>query len=102
MKFNSMNDILEAPIEICVEHFKKLPKGELVNLLQLFKVQYEQVANIKSSLLLLIDKHNKGDDKMEEEVYQDHLKTVDNLYIVLQLIEDRFNVAQETFNVLYK
>ena len=39
---------------------------------------------------------------MEEEVYQDHLKTVDNLYIVLQLIEDRFNVAQETFNVLYK
>ena len=102
MKFGSMNEILQTPIEDCVKHFKQLPKGELVNLLQLLKVQYEQVNNIKTSLLLLIAEHDKGENKMDEKSYQEHKDTVNELYTVLQLIEDRFNVTQETLNILNK
>lgn len=91
----TMNDILGKDIDTCLEDFKKLPKGELVNLTQLLKIQYEQVSNLKNSLLVLIESHEQGENKMTDKEYKEHIVAVDNLYLSMQLIEDRFNIANE-------
>lgn len=90
-----MNEILSKDIDTCLKEFKKLPKGELVNLSQLFKVQYEQVSNLKNSILVLLDNHTNGKNKMTEKEYEEHIKCLDDLYLSMQLIEDRFLIVHE-------
>lgn len=101
--FESFNQLLETPIEKCVEVFKDMPKGELTNLQQLIKLQYEQVNQVKSGLLMTIQFNNlsyqerkdRGIRKMTEQELKETQKSIQDLYTVLQLIEDRFLVLQE-------
>lgn len=95
MDISSMNDLLQMDIDKCLEEFKKLSKGNLTNLVQLFKIQYEQVNNLKTSLLVVIENHETGKEKMSLELYTEHISALDNLYLALQLIEDRYMVASQ-------
>lgn len=98
----NMTDILGADIETCVEEFKKMTKGELVNLTKLLTLQYEQVNNIKNSLLVMIECHETGKEKLSEKNHEEVIKSVDDLYLSLQLIEDRYMIANELLEDLNK
>lgn len=87
MKIDSMDTLLNTPVEEIKEILEKETLGTLASLSNLLKMQYGQCTNIKNSLVALIDNEVVPvEDKEKAE------NTLKNVYIALQLIEDRYNL----------
>lgn len=94
---SKLKNYLQIPIEKCVEEFKTMEKQELSQVVQGYKIMYQQTSNMKDSLLMVKE---KGEVPVGD--IEDFKTTTTNLYTALQLIEDRHNVAESLLNTLMK
>lgn len=91
----SIGEIIDAPIEVCVDHFNKMSKGELTSVGKLLQITYEQVNMVKEGLLTMLQVGKKNDKILTTEDRTEIQGSIQDLYKTLQRIEDRFNVTQE-------
>lgn len=78
------NLIVSKPVEVFTEEAKELSLDELKSLTNHLKVEFERVSKMKDAMLLL------PQDKLAE-----HENVLANLYLCLQLIEDRVSILLE-------
>ena len=86
-KFTSIGMIIDAPIEEVISLLKGLDLTSLTNIKKFLEVEYQRVEYTKKMLILSVE-----ENKNTLEEVKPHL---DNLYLVLQKIEDRCKVVHE-------
>ena len=83
----TMDMIMKMSPETFRDIMKGQPLGFKQSLLNLLKVNYEQCNLLKDSILVILDKANITDEERKENE-----KALKDLYLCLQLIEDRFTI----------
>lgn len=83
----TMDMLLKMTPETYIETMKNQPLGFKTSLLNLLKAQYEQCNFLKENLVTVLEK-----DSVPEGDRKDIEKTLRDLYISMQLIEDRHNI----------
>ena len=83
----TMDMIMKMSTETFRDIMKSQPLGFKQSLLNLLKVNYEQCNLLKDSILVILDKAN-----ITEEERKENEKALKDLYLCLQLIEDRFTI----------
>lgn len=83
----TMDMIMKMSPETFRDIMKGQPLGFKQSLLNLLKANYEQCNLLKDSILVILDKANITDEERKENE-----KALKDLYICLQLIEDRFTI----------
>ena len=83
----TMDMIMKMSPETFRDIMKGQPLGFKQSLLNLLKVNYEQCNLLKDSILVILDKAN-----ITEEERKENEKALKDLYLCLQLIEDRFTI----------
>ncbi len=78
------NLLISKPVEVFTEESKQLTLDEVKSLINHLKVEFERVSKMKDAMLLL------PQDKLAENE-----NVLANLYLCMQLIEDRVNVLME-------
>ena len=78
------NLLISKPVEVFTEESKQLTLDEVKSLINHLKVEFERVSKMKDAMLLL-----PQDNLAENE------NVLANLYLCMQLIEDRVNVLME-------
>ena len=81
----TMDMIMKMSPETFRDIMKGQPLGFKQSLLNLLKANYEQCNLLKDSILVILDKANITDEERKENE-----KALKDLYLCLQLIEDRF------------
>lgn len=83
----SMDMILKMTPEVFRDTMKAQPMGFKLSLQNLLKAQYEQCSMSKDAILLNLEK-----GAYPEQAKEQAQKTIEDLYICMQLIEDRHTV----------
>lgn len=86
----TMDMLLKMRPEMYVDFIKSQPMGFNLSLRNLLQAQYEQCKASKDALLhIVISKKISDEEKTELN------KTIKDLYLCMQLLEDRFNLVNE-------
>ena len=85
-----MDEVLRMSHEEFVELLKSNTLGYIKSLQNLLQMQYEQCKQMKDGLLLVLQET----PNMPKEDKAEYIKTKDNLYLTLQIIEDKFNIIK--------
>lgn len=93
MQIDSMNKVLETPVEDFTNILKSETIGNLHSLSNLLKMQYGQCVNLKNSLMELLHREVVPVEEKKKAV-----DTLDQLYVAMQLLEDRFNIISEVIS----
>lgn len=93
----TMNMILQMKPEEFRDTIKSQNRGFNESLKKLLALQYDQVTRLKEGLVLLKKKDTFPNDEEREKCN----KSLEELYICLQLIEDRHNIINEYLKSLY-
>ena len=83
----TMDMIMKMSPETFRDIMKGQPLGFKQSLLNLLKANYEQCNLLKDSILVILDKANITDEERKENE-----KALNDLYLCLQLIEDRYTI----------
>ena len=83
----TMDMIMKMSPETFRDIMKGQPLGFKQSLLNLLKVNFEQCNLLKDSILVILDKANITDEERKENE-----KALKDLYLCLQLIEDRHTI----------
>ena len=83
----TMDIIMKMSPETFRDIMKGQPLGFKQSLLNLLKANYEQCNLLKDSILVILDKANITDEERKENE-----KALKDLYLCLQLIEDRHTI----------
>ena len=83
----TMDMIMKMSPETFRDIMKGQPLGFKQSLLNLLKVNFEQCNLLKDSILVILDKANITDEERQENE-----KALKDLYLCLQLIEDRYTI----------
>lgn len=83
----TMDMIMKMSPETFRDIMKGQPLGFKQSLLNLLKANYEQCNLLKDSILVILDKANITDEERKENE-----KALKDLYLCLQLIEDRHTI----------
>ena len=83
----TMDMIMKMSPETFRDIMKGQPLGFKQSLLNLLKANYEQCNLLKDSILVILDKANITDEERKENE-----KALKDLYLCLQLIEDRYTI----------
>lgn len=83
----TMDMIMKMSPETFRDIMKGQPLGFKQSLLNLLKANFEQCNLLKDSILVILDKAN-----ITEEERKENEKALKDLYLCLQLIEDRFTI----------
>lgn len=83
----TMDMIMKMSPETFRDTMKGQPLGFKQSLLNLLKANFEQCNLLKDSILVILDKAN-----ITEEERKENEKALKDLYLCLQLIEDRFTI----------
>ena len=83
----TMDMIMKMSPETFRDIMKGQPLGFKQSLLNLLKANYEQCNLLKDSILVILEKAT-----ITEEERKENEKALKDLYICLQLIEDRFTI----------
>ena len=94
----NMDYILRMKPELFTEYCKKQGITFVLNLQKLLKVQYSQLNLVRISLVTMLEK--KAEIAIPEEDAERITKNLSDIYLSMQLIEDRFNILEELTNVL--
>lgn len=89
----SMDMLLKMPIDDFVEYVKTKDLGFKKSLSNLLALQYEQANKVRHSLVTTWNKTKEKQGSFSDE--KELEKTVGDLFVVLQLLEDRFCVVKE-------
>lgn len=87
----TMDMILKMKPEEFRDTIKSQNRGFNESLKKLLALQYDQVTRLKEGLVLLKEKDNFPNNEEREKCN----KSLEELYICLQLIEDRHNIINE-------
>lgn len=85
-----MNEILKMTHEEFIDSLKSTDLGYKKSLLNLLKSQYEQCRLLKDSLVLVLSET----PNMKQEDKDKHDKSISDLYLTLQILEDKHNLVQ--------
>lgn len=80
--------LVETPVEEFLDYVKTISLGELKSVSNYLKMEYERVNAMRQSLLIANEKAPRKDKKEID-------KTVQNLMVIMQLIEDRVLILAE-------
>lgn len=83
--------LIETPVAEFLDYVKNLSLGELKSIINFLKMEYERTNAMRQSLLIAMEKAPKKDIKQID-------KTVQDLIIIQQLIEDRVLILVELEN----
>lgn len=83
----TMDMLMKMSPETFRDIMKGQPLGFKQSLLNLLKANYEQCNLLKDSILVILDKANITDEERKENE-----KALKDLYLCLQLIEDRHTI----------
>lgn len=86
----TMDMLLKMRPEMYMDFIKSQPMGFNLSLRNLLLAQYEQCKSSKDALLHIVIS-NKISDEEKKELN----KTIKDLYLCMQLLEDRFNLVNE-------
>lgn len=84
----TMDMLLKMTPEVFTQVVKNQPLGFNQSLLNLLKVQYEQCTMAKDSLVNVLVKA----ETMSESEKEEYNKAINDLYLCMQLIEDRHTI----------
>lgn len=91
----TMDVILKTPPEEFVTIMKSQPMGTRISLINILKMQYEQCNMARQALVKSLQLPSS---KMPEEDREAHKKVLSELYLSMQIIEDRHNILLEMVN----
>lgn len=94
----NMDYILKMKPELFAVYCKKQGITFVISLQKLLKVQYSQLNLARISLVTMLEK--KDEIKIPEEDVKRVTKNLDDIYLSMQLIEDRYNILEELNKVM--
>ena len=95
---DSMDELLKMSPQLFSDVMHSQNVGYLSSLKNLITLQYVQCEKLKGSLLLVLEKHNNEVPEanlMPEKDKQEYRDKITELYLVMQLLEDRYNILEE-------
>lgn len=90
----TLDEIIQLKPEEFAEFLSEQNLGYLSSVKNFIQMYYEQVNVTKDSILALV---HKGENMPKQDKEQAQ-KTLNDLYIVMQLLEDKFNITNEIIN----
>lgn len=94
----NMDYILKMKPELFAVYCKKQGITFVISLQKLLKVQYSQLNLARISLVTMFEK--KDEIEIPEEDVKRVTKNLDDIYLSMQLIEDRYNILEELNKVM--
>lgn len=94
----NMDYILKMKPELFAVYCKKQGITFVLSLQKLLKIQYSQLNLARISLVTMLEK--KDEIKIPEEDVKRVTKNLDDIYLSMQLIEDRYNILDELTKVM--
>lgn len=88
----TMDNLLAIPIEEYPAFLSDKLDGDITYLTHFFNGGYSMLVSRKDLLLDLLD-------RVEDSKYDETKNTINNIYVLLQLIEDRVNICNEVLKV---
>lgn len=83
-----MTILIATPVQEFLDYVSNLSLGEVMSVNNFLKMEYERTNAMRQSLLLAMEKAPKKDHKQID-------KTIQDLMVILQLIEDRVVILTE-------
>lgn len=85
-----MSEIIKMSHEEFIDMLKSENIGYIKSLQNLLQMQYEQCRKLKDGLLLVVTEN----PTMPEDEKGKYTKTLEELYLSMQILEDKYNIIQ--------
>ena len=89
-QFTAIGTVIDAKQEDLIPYLKELEYGHLCNIKKMLEVEYQKVETTKDALNQKLKL-----DKLEPVKVEEIKKSVQQLYVALQIIEDKCTILEQ-------